>query len=124
MDLGSACIFSNIAAQAQADLQPVYLWAWAMAAVCLHGQCTKARCTRILLWAIFKGPAHKFIRESGQPRHRQVPCLRVQRTLAKPRHRQTKPPDVPMAMLLALQPRHQLIHSLCTYGPWQRLHFH
>ena len=25
---------------------------------------------------------------------------------------------VPMAMLLALQPRHQLIHSLCTYGPF------
>ena len=29
-----------------------------------------------------------------------------------------------MAMPLALQPRHQLIHSLCTYGPWRCQHFH
>jgi hypothetical protein len=140
----AAPVFSiSIAAQAQADLQPVYRWAWAVPSVCLHGQCTKARCTCVLLWTISKGAARKFIVPVAGPDTGRFPAYVSygpwpDQSTGGPSHLRAygpagrtaawataDPPPVCLrawavpAISLTSQPRHKLIYSQCTYGPGQ-----
>ena len=99
MDPGSANLVTNIAAKAQADLQPVYLWAWAMPAICLHVQ--------------FKGHSLSLFIQMASPDTSRFPAY-MSNASGPAKAWADQATHMPMAMPLALQPRHQLIHRLCT----------
>jgi hypothetical protein len=124
IDFGSASMVTNIAAQAQADLQPVYLhgpWqcqpltlavpAWSLTLQPRH-KLIYSRCTcmglgnasHLFAWAWAR---LYLICSHGQSRHRQVALLTCPMDLDQAQAQAGKATYMPLALLLALQPRQQ-----------------